>query len=314
MYNLKRYLSSRSVMKNPVDLEKIDVDIYRSTSLWMPLFSKAVFGGQVCGQALAASSKCINGDKVLHSMHSYFMKAGNPQIPILYHVKKLNITNNFEVHNISANQSGETIFTCQASYQRPEKSILCHERKMPEAPDPETISTRVENLQRLIDDDRIPEQYKIMIQNSLKFPFPIDVREINPPNLLDKPKSRKPRKLVWMKALIEIDEHDTNLHNCLAAYASDWGLGNTSLLPHAIPFNQVKLLTSLDHSMWFHSPFRADQWLLFDMKSVTMSGGRGMNIGYVYRQDGTLAITTAQETLIRLNPDFTPADQQICKV
>jgi acyl-CoA thioesterase-2 len=195
------------------------------------------------GQALSASRQCLTDSKELHSLHSYFLKGGNPDIPILYRVRKISITNNFEMHNISAKQNGQTIFSCQASYQRPEASELFHERSMPEAPSPDSLASQEEILERLIIDPRLPEKAKHLLVNALKTPFPIDVREVDPVDVFNQ-KPRPPRKLVWMKARMPASspiELDTNMHRCLAAFASDWGLASASLLPFAIMPGSAKL-------------------------------------------------------------------------
>jgi acyl-CoA thioesterase II len=202
---------------------------------------------QVVGQALVASKQCLTDHKELHSLHSYFLKGGNPDIPILYRVRKISISNNFEMHNISAKQLGQTIFSCQASYQRPEPSELFHEKVMPAAPNPETLASQEEILQRYIVDPRLPEKSKQLLANALKTPFPIDVREVEPLDFFNQT-PRPPRKLVWMKARMPMtpvtNEVDTNLHRCIAAFASDWGLASASLLPFAIMPGSAKLKVS----------------------------------------------------------------------
>lgn len=293
-------------LDHPIDLEMLDVDLFRSKSLWTPVGGRAVFGGQVCGQALAASSRCVESEKELHSLHSYFLRGGVSNLPILYRVRKLNVTNNFEVHNISAKQGGSTIYSCQASYHRPEQSDLFHERAMPEAPPPDSLLSQLDILKNYLVDPRTPEVYKEYIRRSIATPFPIEMREVTPVDFF-KPTKQPPRKLIWMRSRLPLAQSDSNAHRCLAAFASDWGLGSSSFLPHGITIAspQLKLATSLDHSMWFHAPFRADEWMLYDMHSVKLAGSRGMNIGYIYNANGELAITTTQEMLIRLKKKTT---------
>ncbi|CAE7424719.1 Acot8 [Symbiodinium microadriaticum] len=173
---------------------------------------------------------------------------------------------------------------------------------MPVAPDPETLMSQEERMQQVVNDPRLPGVYKTRIQEELSTPFPIDVREVNPLDFFDTEKRPEGKKLTWMRARIPLAGADANMHRCLAAFLSDWGLATASLLPHGIMFGSPKLKfhTSLDHSMWFHAPFRADEWMLFDVKTVKLHGGRGMNMGYLYSHTGELVITTAQECLIRL--------------
>ena len=206
------------------------------------------------GQALAASTQCVQDAKELHSLHSYFLKGGDPEMPILYRVKRLNTTNNFEMHSISAKQNGQIIFSCQASYHRREQYSLFHERPMSEAPDPETLPSQEDNLLGLLDDPRLPSNRRAVILESLKTPFAIDVREVTPLNYF-KSEKRAPGKLVWMRTRLPLPPDDSNLHRCFAAFASDWGLGSASLLPHGIFFGHPQLKVSLKYtdcnSIWY---------------------------------------------------------------
>lgn len=222
-----------ALINSPIDLEVLDVDLFRSKHLWRPQGARAVFGGQVVGQALAASTQCITDAKELHSLHSYFLKGGNPDLPILYRVRRLNTTNNFETHSISAKQQGQTIFSCQASYHRPEKSVLFHERTMPSAPHPDSLQSQEDFLLQLLNDPRLQEKSKIRISEALKTPFAIDVREVSPIDIFN-PEKRPPTKLVWMKTRLDLSESNVNVHRCFAAFASDWGLASASLLPHGL--------------------------------------------------------------------------------
>jgi acyl-CoA thioesterase II len=196
------------------------------------------------GQALAASRECVTDDKELHSLHSYFLKGGDPSSPILYRVRRLSVTNNFEMHSISAKQQGQIIFSCAASYHRPEESALFHERDMPKAPDPETLPSQEDRLQQILTDPRLPQSAKESILKVLSTPFPIDVREVSPVDFFVSEKRPDARKLVWMKARVPLTGADTNMHRCLAAFASDWGLASASLLPHGIAFGNPKLKVS----------------------------------------------------------------------
>lgn len=168
------------------------------------------------------------------------MKGGDPDVPIVYRVKRLNVTNNFEAHSISANQYGQTIFSCQASYHRPEKSSLFHERAMPDAPPPDTLPSMEDNFQKLLQDPRLPEKSRQRISESLKTPFLIDVREVTPIDVFQ-PEKRPPDKKIWMKTKLSLENANINVHRCFAAFASDWGLASASLLPHAIHFGHPNL-------------------------------------------------------------------------
>ena len=179
--------------------------------------------------------------KELHSLHSYFLKGGDPTSPILYRVRRLSVTNNFEVHNISAKQLGHTIFSCTASYHRPEECTLFHERGMPDAPDPTTLMSQEERLHEVLRDPRLPEAYKARIEQVLSTPFPLDVREVHPLDFFHTEKRQEGKKLMWMKARVPLLDADANMHRCVAAFASDWGLASASLLPHGIPVGSPKL-------------------------------------------------------------------------
>lgn len=228
---------------SPIALEKLDVFLFRSQSLWRPPGARAVYGGQVVGQALAASRECLTDDKELNSLHSYFLKGGDPTTPILYRVRRLSVTNNFEMHHISGTQQGQIIFSLSASYHRKEESELFHERPMPAAPDPNTLMSQEDYLKVLVEDPNLSPSIKHHMLERLKTPFPIDVREVDPVDLFH-PEKKKPRKLVWMRARANLENADLNMHRCIAAFASDWGLASASLLPHGISFGTPKLKVS----------------------------------------------------------------------
>ena len=218
--------------------------VARSTNLCMCVATAAVYGGQVVGQAVAASARCVTDKKALHSLHSYFLKGGNPEVPILYHVQRLSVSNNFENHNIIAKQQGQVIFSCTASYHRPEESTLFHERPMPTAPVPETLMNQEDRLQEVLLDPRLPERKKQGIMKALETPFPIDCRVVDPDCFFN-PSKQIPRKLVWMKARIPLSDAEPNMHRCVAAFNSDWGLCSTSLLPHGISIGSPDLKVSI---------------------------------------------------------------------
>jgi acyl-CoA thioesterase 8 len=232
-----------STLNNPIDLEKLDVDLFRSKHLWKPSGARAVYGGQVVGQAVAASTQCVTNKKVLNSLHAYFIKGGDPDVPIIYRVRRLNTTNNFEMHSISAKQNGQTIFHCQASYHRPEESPLFHERSMPSAPDPESLISQEDQLKAMLEDPRLPDSSRLLISERLKTPFAIDVRDVTPYNIFE-PDSRPPNKLVWMRTRVPLEESDSSMQQCFAAFASDWGLAGASLLPHKLYFGHPKMKVS----------------------------------------------------------------------
>ncbi len=166
-------------------------------------------------------------------MHSYFLKGGDPDTPMLYRVRRMNQTNNFEMHTITAKQKGQIVFSCQASYHRRENSPLFHERRMPAAPPPETLISQEDKFKNMLNDSRLPAKSRQLIEESLKTPFAIDVREVSPIDYFN-PQKREPSKLVWMRTRLPLENEHMNVHRCFAAFASDWGLASASLLPHAL--------------------------------------------------------------------------------
>lgn len=238
--NTIRRFNSDVNISNPIELETLDVDLFRSTHLWRPSGARAVYGGQVVGQALAASTQCVKDNKLLHSLHSYFIKGGNPDMPIIYRVRRLNTTNNFETHSISGKQNGQTIFSCQASYHRPENSSLFHERCMPATKSPEESMSQEDRLREFLLNPNLPQKTRNDILETLKNPFALEVREVDPIDIF-KPEKKQAKKLIWMKTKLSLEHADSNTHRCFAAYASDWGLAGASLLPHGIYFGHPQL-------------------------------------------------------------------------
>jgi acyl-CoA thioesterase II len=270
-----------------LDLEPIEVNIFRGVS--PDEDRQRVFGGQVAGQALVAAGRTVERGNV-HSLHAYFLRPGDPTIPILYEVDRIRDGRSFTTRRVVAIQHGRAIFNLSASFHVDEEGPE-HQQPMPEVPDPETLPTFRERM----------EPYRDFLGDWFERPRPIDARHITKSPLERSPdEPLPPHQQVWIKADGELPD-DPLLHACIVAYESDFTLLDTTLLPHAIrSWNDgTVMMASLDHAMWFHRPFRADDWLLYDQWSPTARGARGFARGEIYTRDGRLAISVVQEGLVR---------------
>ncbi len=278
---------------NLLDLEEIEQNHYRATSPsdgW-----QRVYGGQVLGQALVAASRTVPDDRPAHSLHGYFLRAGDTQAPILYKVDRIRDGKSFTTRNVVAIQHGRAIFSMSISFQVREDG-LAHQAEMPEVPGPEAL--RDERELRAEQARALPAEF----QESFLRDRPIDFRPIRPQDLL-KPEKRAPEQQCWMKIRDPLPD-DPQLHQCVLAYLSDWSLLDTGTYPHGLSFLDDKLqMASLDHAMWFHRPFRADEWLLYVQDSPSASGARAFNRGQIFNQAGELVASAAQEGLMRLHGD-----------
>jgi acyl-CoA thioesterase-2 len=272
-----------------LDLEELEVNIFRGKS---PKEERQrVFGGQVAGQALVAAGRTVDAS-VVHSLHAYFLRPGDPTIPILYEVDRIRDGKSFSTRRVVAIQHGQPIFHLSASFQHPEEGVE-HMATMPEAPDPESLQTFRERMEPHLEDASDDMRRWFARER------PIDVREVDPMNEFA-PEKRPPRQLVWIRADGRLPD-DLLLHQCVMAYASDMSLLDTTTLPHALSWWDPNVqMASLDHAMWFHRPFRADEWLLYAQESPSASGARGFATGSFFTRDGRLVASVAQEGLIRL--------------
>jgi acyl-CoA thioesterase-2 len=271
-----------------LDLEELEVNLFRGRT---PKEDRLrVFGGQVAGQALVAAGRTVE-DRVVHSLHAYFLRPGDPSIPILYEVDRIRDGRSFATRRVVAIQHGNAIFNLSASFQRPEDGLE-HQIAMPPAPDPESLPTFKERIEPLL--AQAPPDLKKWLARDR----PIDIRHVQPMDYLH-PEKREPMQQVWIRADGRLPDA-LLLHQCVVAYASDMTLIDTATLPHAISgFDPRYQMASLDHAMWFHRPLRADEWLLYVQESPVASGGRGFTTGRLYTRAGTLVVSVAQEGLIR---------------
>jgi acyl-CoA thioesterase-2 len=268
-----------------LDLERIEVNTFRGRH--PPEERQRTFGGQVAAQALMAAGRTVEVGSV-HSLHSYFLRPGDPSIPILYEVDRIRDGRSFTTRRVVAIQHGRAIYNMQASFHTEEVSLE-HQFEMPSVAGPETIGRLDERIQD--EGGNIDEWFKRQ--------HPIDQRFIGElpwsPN-----RSKEPRQQIWIKADGELPD-DPLLHACVITYASDMSLFDSILAPHSIRWDNGSFMgASLDHCMWFHREVRADQWLLFDTDSPIAHGGRGLARGFLWNQAGQLMISMVQEGLTRM--------------
>jgi len=273
-----------------LELEQLEVNLFRGLS--PDEDRQRVFGGQVAGQALIAAGRTVDQGHV-HSLHAYFLRPGDPRIPIIFDVDRIRDGRSFTTRRVVAIQHGRAIFNLSASFHVAEDGPE-HQYAMPEAPDPETLPTFRERLEPYA--DRFPPAFVEWIRRER----PIDTRSAELPRWLNPvPTEREPEQLVWFRANGALPD-DALLHSCIVAYASDLTLLDTAVMAHARSWDDDRfMIASLDHAMWFHRPLKADEWLLYHQKSPSAQGARGLAEGFIFRHDGALAVTVMQEGLIR---------------
>jgi acyl-CoA thioesterase-2 len=281
-----------SALLTILDLEPLEVNIFRGLS--PDDSAQRVFGGQVAGQALIAAGRTVPEDRFVHSLHAYFLRPGDPTIPIIYQVDRIRDGRSFTTRRVVAVQHGEAIFHLSASFQISEPGVE-HQGEMPAAPAPETLMT--------IDEHRVAAG--IPASPRWERPRPIDLRYVDDPPWLplgDTPP--KNRQQVWIRANGAMPD-DPLLHVCAVTYASDLTLLDSVLLANGLTWdnNQRVIVASLDHAMWFHRPFRADDWLLYDQESPSASGARGLATGRLFTRDGQHVVSVVQEGLLRVVPE-----------
>jgi acyl-CoA thioesterase-2 len=270
-----------------LDLEPIEVNIFRGLS--PDENRQRVFGGQVAGQALVAAARTVEPGRDVHSLHAYFLRPGDPLVPILYDVDRIRDGRSFSTRRVVAIQHGKAIFNMAASFQVPEDGVS-HEAPMPDAPDPESLPDFRTRM----------EPYRERMGDWFDRPRPIDIRyaDWRPPNAQT---ALPPHQLVWLRADGRLPDDSPVLHTIVLTYASDMTLLDTALLPHR---GEVRddgvFMASLDHAMWFHRRFRADEWLLYSQDTPSASGGRGLGRGLVFTREGRLVASVMQEGLIRV--------------
>jgi acyl-CoA thioesterase-2 len=268
-----------------LDLEPIEVNIFRGSN---PNEERQrIFGGQVAAQSLMAAGRTVEFGRP-HSLHAYFLRPGDPNVPVLYEVDRIRDGRSFTTRRVVAIQHGRAIFNMSASFHVDEPG-LDFQIAMPVVPDPETLPTLRELL----------EPYRDKVGDWFDRPHPIDQRHIGPLPWMHRA-GTEPVQRLWLRADGTLPD-DPLLHTCVATYASDMNLFDTMLAPHEIGWDDPEFMgASLDHCMWFHRPLRADDWLLYDMDSPTSHGSRGLARGTMFSRYGELVVSMAQEGLMRL--------------
>jgi len=270
-------------------LERLEINLFRGES--RDIGSPQVFGGQVLGQALVAATATAE-NRVVHSLHAYFLRRGDFNSPIVYEVDRAWDGKHFCTRRVVAIQHGQQIFNMSASFQLPE-SGLDHQIPMPDVPQPEDLKD-IEAHYR-----GVAEQTPLFIRRLLEHKRPFEFR---PVQLIDfaHPEKASPLKYIWFRAVAALPD-DEALHRCFLAYVSDFHLLDTALMPHAVSLTSPKLvMASIDHAMWFHRSVRVDDWLLYATDSPSASGARGFARGSVFSRDGRLVASTCQEGLMRM--------------
>lgn len=273
-----------------LDLKQLDENMFEGTA--EDHGQGRVFGGQVIGQALIAASRTVQ-NRPCHSLHVYFLRPGDPKIPILYEIDRIRDGRSFTTRRVVAKQNDTAIFSMSASFQSFEKGLM-HQSKMPNVPGPDNLPSQKELY------DRIKTEFPDVDENSLKMVHgekPVEVKQVEAFTYF-KPEKMPPVRHMWYRSKKKLGD-DLLKHQCMLAYASDIGLLSTSNMPHGQSFMTGLMLASIDHSMWFHRPFNFEDWILIAMESTVSAHSRAFIRASIYSQDGTLIGSTTQEGLVR---------------
>ena len=274
-----------------LDLEPLEVNLFRGQS--RDLGGKAVFGGQVIGQALVAASRTVEG-RLPHSLHAYFHRPGDMARPIVYEVDRVRDGKSFTARRVQAIQGGEVLLSMICSFQVPEPGFE-HQAPMPEVPAPESLRPQRELVKEWL--AAVP-QVPPRIREAFERRTAVEFRPVEPRNPLV-PMVDPPRQSFWVRSNGPLPDAPL-LHACVLAYASDFSLLSTALRPHGVSWLTPGLaVASIDHALWFHRPFRVDDWLLYAMDSPTAQSGRGLSRGQFFDRAGSLVVSVAQESLMR---------------
>lgn len=279
-----------------LDLERLETNLFRGGSPQVGW--QRVFGGQVIGQALVAACRTVEG-RAPHSLHAYFLLPGDPSVPIIYEVERLRDGGSFSTRRVKAIQHGSAIFTLSASFHREEPG-LAHHTAMPVVPAPEELPD--ETMMRTSMLPSMPDAVRRYFERER----PIELRPVEFTRYVTG-EPRPPVFHLWIRATGPLPD-DPAIHQCVLAYASDMTLLDTTLIAHGrTVFQRDIQAASLDHALWFHAPFRADEWLLYAQDSPFSGGARGFSRGSIYTRDGRLVASVAQEGLIRVRSPDKPA-------
>ena len=274
-----------------LDLEPIEVNLFRGRSPQVTW--QRVFGGQVVGQALVAACRTVDvAQRPPHSLHAYFLLPGDPKVPIIYEVERVRDGKSFSTRRVKAIQHGHPIFVMSVSFHVDEPGGMDHQAKMPDVPKPEELPSENEIRERVL--PLMPDPVRRYYERER----PIELRPVEYGRYLGKT-YEDGRFHVWIRATGKLPDEPA-IHQCVLAYASDMTLLNSALIPHGrTVFDKSIMAASLDHALWLHRPFRADEWLLYAQDSPNLHGARGFSRGLIFTRDGTLVASVAQEGLLR---------------
>ncbi|WOH80443.1 acyl-CoA thioesterase II [Bradyrhizobium sp. BEA-2-5] len=286
---------SPASLKHVLDVlepERVETDRFRGRSV--DLKWGYVFGGQFVAQALAAAEQTVREDQAAHSVHGYFVRSGDEHQPIIYEVERIRDGMSFSTRRVDAVQDGRTVFTMTASFQHKEVGFE-HQDLMPQTPGPEGLLSQAQIARKYMDKMPDAAREQLLLEGA------IEIRPVDPIDILN-PQAKPPQRSVWYRAVGALPDRPA-LHRALLAYVSDLNLLSTAMRPHATTWVTPGIQsTSLDHAIWFHRPFRMDDWLLFVMDSPSANGARGFASGRFYTREGRLVASAAQEGLIRVRP------------
>ena len=272
-----------------LELEPIEHDIYRGQN--RNIGTGRIFGGQVLAQALVAAAHTVEDDRALHSMHGYFILAGDLDAPVVYFVERLRDGGSFTTRRVTGIQHGHAIFSMSSSFHRPEEGIE-HQMEMPDVPSPETLRPELEQIRARADE--IPEELRAILTQDRA----LDFRSVDGGDPFEVT-AREPTRRYWVRTVGPVDDDPVH-HQALLAYASDYGLLDAALRPHALSLRDPQLMVaSLDHSIWFHRPVRMDEWMLYVAESPAARGARAFTRGTFYSRSGEIVASVAQEGLVR---------------
>ena len=281
--------SAVSDLLSILDLEQLEVNLFRGRSPQVGW--QRVFGGQVIGQALVAASRTVER-RAAHSMHAYFLLPGDPKVPIIYDVDRIRDGKSYTTRRVTARQHGHPIFSMLVSFHTNEEG-LDHQAPMPDVPPPEQLPSDAEMRAKLL--PTMPESVRRYYERER----PVELRPVE----FDRYRGKKypdGQFHIWIRATSKLPD-DPAIHQCALAYSSDYALLDTALAPHGRTlFEKDFMGASLDHALWLHRPFRADEWLLYAQDSPNLHGSRGLARGLIFKRDGTLVASVAQEGVVRL--------------
>lgn len=277
-------------LENLFELDEIEIGLYRGKS-W-DLGYRALYGGQVLGQSVMAAYKSVPDNRKIHSFHSYFLLPGDASLPVVYEVENVRDGRSFSARRVKAIQKGRTIFYMTASFQLPEDGLTHQFCDIPKMPTPESIDKDIQFYDNNFD------KLSSRMKEALPFHRPVDIRSVNNSHAFNAQK-REPKRQLWLKGTDTLPQ-DTALNQASLSYASDYHFLSTALQAHGLSAQDKSLrLATIDHAMWFHSEFKFDDWLMYEMESPFSGNGRALVQGKIFDKNGKLVASSVQEGLLR---------------